>query len=166
MNLPNGMDESVRKHLGFGKGPSYDVVQSSVIAEVKGMLSGALLSRLGSPILYEPLEGAALARILEMAVEKALQSALDRLGLQPSAIKLADGLGQQLIGAMQANVKTFGARAILEHGRHLAAQAALTNITASDAGLNADIMISATADGGLKIKTKMHASTAIKGELS
>ena len=72
MNLPGGVDEAVRKGIGFTHTTNKHEVRQRVIAEIKQMLSGAFLSRVGTPILYAPLDGGALALILERAIERAL----------------------------------------------------------------------------------------------
>jgi hypothetical protein len=151
MNLPNGGDESLYRHLGFGKGPSFDEIQRSVVGEVKQMLSGALLSRLGAPVLFEPLEGNALARILETSIEKAVIAALQRMGRKPQTVKVTEGLGEQLIGFMKANVKSFGARAILEYGRKLAAKAVLTSLSSRSGGKTDEVIVSIADDNQLQI---------------
>ena len=152
MNLPDGMDESVRKHLGFGKAPSFEEVRNNVIAEVKKILSGALLSRLGSPILFEPLRGDALARILETAVEKAVRSAMRRMEVEVGVIALAEGLGKLLLDRMHSNVTTFGARALLEHGRHQASRAVLAGIPKEGVSGRIDLRLVVNSGGELEME--------------
>ena len=45
------------------------------------MLSSAFLSRIGSPILFEPLEGEALVAIVSRAIREAILAAAKRLHL-------------------------------------------------------------------------------------
>ncbi len=121
MNLPDGLDETVRKGIGFNNTPSRVDVSRRVISEIKNMLSGAFLSRIGTPILFEPLDGYALSSIVERAIKRAVLSAAERLNLELMDLALDENLGSKVIASMKSNIVSFGARAILEHGRTLAA---------------------------------------------
>jgi len=122
MNLPDGMDEFVRSRVGFCGAPSRRDVGEDVMAEIKRVLSGAFLSRVGTPILFEPLDGPALAAIVERAVRAAVNSAAERLGLEVGDIAIEAGVGEQIVASMDASTLSFGARVLLEHGRALAAE--------------------------------------------
>ncbi len=152
MNLPGGADESVRKGIGFGDPPSRRDVRRRVVSEIKDMLSGAFVSRIGTPILFEPLDGEALAVILERAVTRAILSAAERLRVTIRDIAPADGLGARLLASLDPRLSSFGARALLEHGRSLAAEAVVDLH-----GRNVDIegktlRVSPTAEGTLVIE--------------
>lgn len=127
MNLPDGADEAVLKGIGFNAAPSRQEVQARVVKEIKRLLSGAFLSRMGRPILFSPLDTAALVQVVEQAVRGAFRSAASRFGLELKIIELAPGLGSGLLEVMGLDVVAFGARAILEHGRGLAAEAFLAS---------------------------------------
>ena len=123
MNLPGGMDESIRKGIGFNNLPSRQDIYKGFVSEIKNMLSGAFLSRLGSPIIFDPLREESLGVIVERAVIRALLSAFERVSTPVSDIKLEKNLGNKVLDSLRNSVTSFGARALLEHGRSLAARA-------------------------------------------
>jgi len=151
MNLPLGMDEGVRKSLGFNSTPDKAEVSRRVASEIKQMLSSAFLSRVGTPILFDPLDGDAVAGIVERAVGQAVLSAADRLRLGVTDVVVEPGLGKQVIAAMEPHLVSFGARAILEHGRSLAAKAlvGMQGKTASSPGRT--LRVSLGSDGRMII---------------
>lgn len=151
MNLPDGADEAVRKGIGFNNSPSQEEVAKRVISEIKEMLSGAFLSRVGTPILFEPLSGDALSTILERTLMTAVTSAAARLGMESWHITTAGGLGQRILSSMKRNILSFGARAILEHGRTLAAEAFIEFIRTANLKETGSIKVSATPEGRLLI---------------
>ncbi|MCI0604936.1 AAA family ATPase [bacterium] len=126
MNLPDGMDESVRKGFGFNDSVDNRQLQNRVVTEIKRMLSTAFLSRVGTPILFEPLNGDAIATILERAVRAAITAAAERMGFVIGEIVLQEGLGKRIAASAQARLGAFGARALLEQGRVLAADAVVS----------------------------------------
>lgn len=123
INLPNNLDESVRKVLGFQNTLSQREVRKRVEFEIKEMLSNAFLSRVGSPIMFEPLDEGALAAIVETAVRQALVSGCERLRLEVGQVQLAGGLGSDLMKAFDENILSSGARALLEKARAMSAAA-------------------------------------------
>jgi len=122
INLPEGADEKVRNTMGFGRSSGRDVARR-VESEVRLMLSSAFLSRIGTPILFEPLDGPALAAIVEKAVHDAVVTGAERLGTPAARVVLDAGLGEEAIKWMDANVTSYGARILQERGRSLAAEA-------------------------------------------
>jgi ATP-dependent Clp protease ATP-binding subunit ClpA len=125
MNLPAGSDERVRRSLGFGDQPSHREVGQRVIGEIKEMLSGAFLSRVGTPILFDPLTGSVLAQIAERAVESSLAAALPRLEMEPAEIIVDPAVGETVVEAMEVSIISFGVRALVERARSLSADAVL-----------------------------------------
>lgn len=123
MNLPGGMDQAVYKGIGFNHLPSHREVGKRIAFEIAGMLSGAFLSRVGTPVIFQPLSGEALAVIVERAIRKAVLSAADRLHSGISDVILEAGTGRKVIASMEPWVVSSGARALLEHGRAMAAGA-------------------------------------------
>ena len=123
MNLPGGMDEAVQKGIGFQRQPSRKTIQKDVIAEMKLLLSAAFLSRIGTPIFFESLNGDALAIILEKAMGQAIISAAQRLQIDLKGVQLENNIGQKVRCSLDAIIISFGARALLEHGRSIAANA-------------------------------------------
>ncbi len=125
MNLPDGRDEAVRKGIGFGGRPSEGEVSARVSDEIRLMLSGAFLSRVGTPILFGPLPTSALVVVVERAVFAALEAACTRLGIRPAEIALEPGLGVRILRGLGRKTGALGARAALEHARAAAADALL-----------------------------------------
>ena len=117
------MDETVQKGIGFQKNPARNVIEKNVITEMKKLLSGAFLSRIGTPVLFQSLDGDALGIILEKAMHQAIISAATRLGINIGGVKLADKLGNHVRRSLDVNIMSFGARALLERGRSMAANA-------------------------------------------
>jgi ATP-dependent Clp protease ATP-binding subunit ClpA len=147
MNLPGGMDESVRKGIGFGGPPTRREVNSRVISEIKNMLSSAFVSRIGTPILFESLDGESLAVILERAVTRAIFSAAERLHVPIRDVELASGLGARLVASLDPGLASLGARALLEHGRSLAAKA-FVELHQRNGALGGKILHASAAAGG------------------
>jgi hypothetical protein len=125
MNLPDGMDEAVRKRIGFNDSVSRRQLTADVADHIKRMLSGAFLSRVGTPIVFDPLDGTALALIVERAIKAAILSAASHLNAGIDDVILEEGLGSRAVKLMESQVVSSGARALLEHGRCLAARAFL-----------------------------------------
>jgi ATP-dependent Clp protease ATP-binding subunit ClpA len=125
MNLPDGMDEAVRKTLGFVQAESNLSVVTKVENEIKTILSTAFLSRVGVPILFAPLSAETLSIIAERAVKSAILMAAKNLKFPVIDVDVESGLGTRLISSLSGNVTTYGARRILEHGRYLAARAVI-----------------------------------------
>jgi hypothetical protein len=152
MNLPGGLDEAVRRDgIGYNNAPTARTVKKKIVDEIKGMLSGAFLSRIGTPILFEPLDGDALAAIVEHAVADSVRAAAERLGRPVTAVTVEAGVGRTVLDSLEASVAAFGARAILEHGRTLAAEAVL-RWSAGTAGGGA-VRVAARGAGELEILT-------------
>ncbi|MCK4787822.1 MAG: hypothetical protein KAV87_28970, partial [Desulfobacteraceae bacterium] len=146
-----GMDEAVRKGIGFNDSPTRQDVSKRVVSEIKMMLSSAFLSRIGSPVLFEPLGGQALADIVERAIKNATFSAAERLSAQIRGVVLEENLGAKVIASLEANITSFGARALLEHGRSLAAKALVELRQRNDSLGGKTLLVSATPDKKLFI---------------
>jgi len=125
MNLPDGMDEAVRKRIGFNDAVSRRQLTADVSDHIKRMLSGAFLSRVGTPIVFDPLDGAALAMIVERAVQAAVVSAANHLHADIVGVVLEEDLGDRAVALLESRMVSSGARALLEQGRSLASRAFL-----------------------------------------
>ncbi|HEU4388593.1 MAG TPA: hypothetical protein VFV34_12400, partial [Blastocatellia bacterium] len=152
MNLPDGADEAVRKGIGFNNTATRDSIVARVSFEIKRMLSGAFLSRVGAPILFEPIAESALAEIIERAVKTAVKSAAERLSLKVDDVIVEQGVGEAVLSYRVANSASFGARALLERGRALAAEA-VTELAHTGADPDAVVRVKADGSGRLKIET-------------
>jgi len=122
MNLPDGMDEAVRKTFGFGEAPAEAEVRKKVAGEIKNLFSSAFLSRVGTPIVFEPLDGSAIEMIIERTVESAIRSVLERLSIEPGGIVIGTTLGRKIASGIESNRGSFGARLLIEHSRALVAE--------------------------------------------
>jgi len=125
MNLPGNRDQELRKHLGFVTRPTPDDIRSDVASEIRHLLSAAFLSRVGSPILFEPLSSRALAAILERAMVSAVRTASERMHLNVADVVCADQVGDAVLSARELDASCSGARGLLELGRSLATEALL-----------------------------------------
>lgn len=123
MNLPNGMDELVRRTIGFAHTATERDVAARVSNEIKDMLSSAFLSRVGTPILFDPLDGKALGRVVEVAIRKAITAATERMGHRIEGVEVAEGTGACLMACLESSALSTGARLLLEQGRTKAADA-------------------------------------------
>lgn len=150
MNLPEGMDEGVHKGIGFNNILSRREVSKRVIAEIKNMLSSAFLSRVGTPIIFDPLDGEALAAIVERAIKNAIVRAVEHLHCRIRDVVLDKGVGLKVISSLETGLSTFGARALLEHGRSLAA-AAVTNLHRNSELSGTVLFVSVSSDGTIII---------------
>lgn len=152
MNLPDGMDEAVRKGIGFNQDSSRDAITAKVVMEIKKMLSSAFLSRIGTPILFEPLNSESTAAILERAIQSAVVAAAKRLRLNSADIIVESGLGAKVISSLRTNLESFGARALLEYGRSLAADAVLRLSRESSSFCGKTLLISAGPNSQLSVQ--------------
>jgi ATP-dependent Clp protease ATP-binding subunit ClpA len=150
MNLPGGMDEQLHKGIGFTYTRSRSDMKRRVASEIKAMLSGAFLSRVGTPIVFDPLDGKSLSVILERAIRAAALSAAERLGRSVTDIVLQDGTGEKVLNLLETSLLSFGARALLEHGRSLAAGAVLRWVRSGRPERD-KMIISADSDGELNV---------------
>ncbi|MGA1871947.1 MAG: AAA family ATPase, partial [bacterium] len=151
MNLPQGMDEQIYKGIGFNNYPSRCEVERRVADEIKNMLSSAFLSRVGMPILFEPLDGDALAVIVERVIKISIFNAAERLRCPIQDIILEEGLGKKVIVSLQTSITSFGARALLEHGRTVAAKALSAIQQRSVLLAGKSLFITASSEGKLII---------------
>ncbi|MEW6386509.1 MAG: AAA family ATPase [Thermodesulfobacteriota bacterium] len=154
MNLPRGSDEQVRQGIGFNNIPSRREVKKRVVKELKNVLSGAFLSRVGTPILFEPLDGEALAVILERAIVAAVRAAAQRLQCSIREVICEPGLGRLFLSSLEISLTSFGARGLLEHGRSLAAQAFLDLQQRGDPLFGKILRVTARDYGKLVIDTE------------
>jgi hypothetical protein len=117
MNLPNGMDETVHRGIGFANTPTRSDVAGKVSSEIKKMLSTAFLSRIGTPIIFDPLSGEALGRIIERAIEEAIPTAAVRLGRPVKEVVVLPGTGMKLMASLDSALISSGARLLIQQGR-------------------------------------------------
>lgn len=134
MNLPGQGDKEVRKGFGFVDRRTRADIRRDVEAELKGVLSTALQSRLGTPILFEPLDQAALAAIIERALIDAVKTAAERLGQPVQDVVCGAGVGASLLAADDPDAEGSGARGLLEIGR-AHATAALLRLVQNNAAI-------------------------------
>jgi len=122
LNLPDGKDERVFQRVGFGNTPTQAEIRRDVCREIRHMVSGAFLSRIGEPILFAPLTGETRVRIVERALRHAVETALNRMGASSFRIDIAQGAGQRIVEGLDRTAITFGARGLVERARAEAAR--------------------------------------------
>lgn len=154
LNLPGGRDEQVRRGLGFTTGRTRQEVRSRVLAEIKGLLSGAFMSRVGAPILFDELGDATLATIVERAVVAAIESAAERRRAALRAVCVEQGVGAAVLGAARIPNATLGARGVAEFARAKAADAFLRLHSVGDPLRGKSLCVFVTAAGELGIRTE------------
>ena len=152
INLPDGLDETVRKGFGFENIPSDSEIRKSVDTHIKQMFSGAFLSRIGSPILFDILSGDTLAIIIERTVLESLQLSFQRAHMQVKEISLANGLGKSVLTRMNKNITSYGARIIIDEARALAAEAFLDFKNWKPGKKPASVQVSMDRSGRLTLK--------------
>jgi hypothetical protein len=124
INLPNRRDEAVRNPFGYHLpvGDESDV-EDRVISEVMDMMSSAFLSRVGSPILFKPLTGETLVTIAANALKAAVLAAARNSGTPVNDVEVDPAAAELVVAGVRTKITSFGARALLEQARMLAAQA-------------------------------------------
>ena len=127
VNLPDGADERIYRPLGFHDVCHTDqgTLKADVAGQLSVLLSSALMSRLGSPILFSPLSGEAIELIVRRSVEKAMTSALNRLGYAVDGCAVEKGCVAFLRDALPRMASKPSARGIQEHVRHHCAAAVI-----------------------------------------
>jgi len=125
MNLPGGQDETVQKQIGFVSKVSRRDVRAKVAQALKRMLSGAFLSRVGTPILFDPLDESTMAEIAQRAVQMAIADSASRLGMRIGEVRVGRDVGKHVVSVLEVNIASFGARALLEKSRSLATRCIL-----------------------------------------
>ncbi len=125
LNLPGGKDEKLHQRMGFGGPPSQAEVRRDVLREIKEMVSGAFLSRLGGPVIYAPLTGGVRAQIAGRVLVSAARTGLARLGYGDVRVSLAPGTAERLVAGPDSGALTFGARGLAEVARNAASGAVL-----------------------------------------
>lgn len=124
INLPDGLDERIRNQTGFNRTQRREALVRRVEAEARAILSGAFVSRAGRPILFDTLHDQAdLAHIAARAIAQAVRIAVDRAGMAVTDVAVAPNAGLRLVQALEANVFSNGARAVIEQARNHAAEA-------------------------------------------
>lgn len=73
--------------------------------------------------------------VIERAVKKAVHYAVERLNFNIKDVVLDKDIGSKLISSLDTNIRSFGARALLEQGRSMAAEA-LVNLQQSNISIS------------------------------
>ena len=153
MNLPDDQDEKVRRRLGFsGAALSRADIRENVLTQMKSFASMAFLSRIGTPILFDPISPEAWGLILERCIDRALRSAVRRKGVRLESFSLEEGLGARLMDLSRAEVNRYGARRLLEEGRKKAAAAFLHWAASCPAGEGLRVRVGIDRQGVLVLK--------------
>lgn len=154
MNLPGKKDESAHRGMGFQPALGDRERRRRVVSELQNMLSGAFLSRIGSPILFRPLQGEVLVDIVLRAIEQAVRSAARLLRLPVRDVVVLPEVGIEVIASLETNVTAFGARTLVEHGRDLAAQAVLELKRGAGEAAGKILEVGASPDGRLTVQLR------------
>ena len=125
MNLPDGRDGTLRSGFGFTKEPTREQVKDRVRTELRRILSGAFLSRVGDPIIFDPLDRRAYLSIIRFHLEKAVHAAASRLGYTVTSVQVREDAASRVLASLQVDVVSTGARGLAEFARAKAAQSLL-----------------------------------------
>lgn len=128
INLPNGQDEYVRRSVGFGGSADSLEIRKRIIKELKKTFSTAFVSRMGKPVIFNPLTGSAKKKIIESACIKAIDESMKRLNVGISGISVTEDAIQQILTACSEMDMTSGARGIIETSRQMVADAVLNQL--------------------------------------
>ncbi len=154
VNLPEGKDEQIHRPLGFCGTVSREQATAQVNTEIKRMLSSAFLSRIGSPILFGPLDAAALAQIVDRTVTEAARRAAGQLGGLIEHVETAPALGRRVVENLASDLLAFGARGVVERARSLTTEALMRARAAGTLPGSRALILHANADGTLSIEPK------------
>jgi hypothetical protein len=154
INLPDGMDETIRKSIGFGEGPPEAQIMKDVIKAVRDLFSSAFISRIGTPILFDPLNGNDVTEILVRGIRSSAELAFQRLAVPVRTIEIESDVGGKVFDAMKAGIITSGARKLLEHARQLTSKAVIS-LTRSKGKVPRSLVISTQTGAELIIKQKI-----------
>lgn len=152
INLPEGKDEQIHKPLGFAGTTSHGQAAAQVNTEIKRMLSSAFLSRIGQPILFDPLDKAVLARIVERTVVEAARRAITNLETIDARVETGDALGQSVVAQLDSDLLAFGARGVVERARSLTTEALLRARQAGELANAETLTVHAEQDGTLHVE--------------
>jgi len=117
INLPGGKDESVLKGLGFNSELSANDILNRTLKEIKGMFSGAFVSRVGNPILFKPFSPDEKALIFEMALGKSFRISLQNIKSEIIEVHIPSGIGQMMLPQIELLDQGLGARGIYDMAR-------------------------------------------------
>lgn len=153
LNLPGGKDEKAYQRVGFGGGPTMTDIRREVQKEIKNMVSGAFLSRLGEPILFEPLSMDARITIVDHALRAAAHTMLNRLGSDDIHVEIEEYAVRELVLGFDRSVMTFGARGLVDMARRSVVRALLPWYQENLGNLPASIYFATSEGGSLEIRS-------------
>jgi AAA domain (Cdc48 subfamily) len=123
MNLPDGKDQTLRTSFGFRAELSQEEIEERVCDEVAVMISSAFLSRVGEPIVFDPLNDSSYKIIVKRAFRRAILDAAARMGYNTSEVVMDTAVALNILESIRAETASFGARILIESSRALAANA-------------------------------------------
>jgi hypothetical protein len=151
LNLPGGKDEKAYQRVGFGNAPTITDIRRDVQKEIKSMISGAFLSRLGEPVLFAPLSEEARITIVRSALKDAALTVLQRLALNDAVVSVEEGAAEELVRCFDSSVNTFGARGLVDMARGRIVKALLTLQSEGDLCESPFVRIIATGLGEIEL---------------
>jgi len=126
INLPGRRDEAAHNGFGYRASPDPDAeAEERVIREALSLFSPAFLSRVGTPILFKPLDGEALRGIVAAALAAALKAAAGNTGHAVPDVAVDNSAVDLIVSRSDRKIMSFGARMLLEQARSHAAEAYL-----------------------------------------
>lgn len=147
INLPAGGDERIGRSLGFGAAPDRREQRARVAEHVRQLVSSAFLSRVGQPIVFEPLSPASLAHIAERQLRRAVQTATQRAGFGDVSVALEPGVGRCMVNGLGRGLASYGARGLDGRARQAVAAGLLPLLQGRPRGQKLTLRITAGAGG-------------------
>ena len=137
--------------MGFASSLGRGEVRRRVTSRLRNVLSAAFLSRIGTPIVFDPLAPAAMAAILGRAIVSAVRTGAGRLGLNATVVCEEENVGAAVLAVRRPEEADSGARGLLELGRHLATEALLEMPAFGNKPAPCTLRVSAGTDGKITI---------------
>jgi len=126
INLPGDKIEKTRKNIGFNNFLTRELIRNNMTKEICQLFSGALLSRLGQPIIFDPFNPQTMARIIEKGVRKSIEEMIapENLDLRFSGeIKIDERVGKSLLTPiLEHEARTHGGRILYDSGLEAGAE--------------------------------------------
>jgi hypothetical protein len=116
-------EERLRRGVGFNSERSREEITARTIETLVTQFSPAFIDRVGSPIVFEALDNAALVAIAQREAVSDFRRAAERLGHTVDEVHAADDLGKALVLGFQQLTSNPGARGLKEHVRQQIAEA-------------------------------------------
>jgi hypothetical protein len=119
-------EAQLRRGVGFDSKLSREQITTRTMQKLVTEFSPAFIDRVGSPILFGPLDGATLAAIAQREAVSSFRRAAECLRHPVGEVRAANDLGESLVRGFRRLTSNPGARELKEHvGQQIAEAAAV-----------------------------------------